>query len=65
MNCETNKLMINISIKKELCLGGTCGCDPKIIFWEDVQVSPKELVRLINRCETIRLPKKIQTMKSE
>ena len=42
--------MIAISILRMLYIG-----DLPIYYWEDIQVMPKELVDLINRCETISI----------
>lgn len=46
--------MIIIKVMVEWTLGGCCGCD-SIYTWEERKVTPQELVRLINRCETIKL----------
>lgn len=45
---------MKIQIQNEYYFGGCCcGCDP-VYVWENIEVSPKELVRLINDCNTIR-----------
>lgn len=42
--------MIAISILKMLDFNNS-----EIYYWKDIQVTPKELVELINRCETISI----------
>ena len=44
---------MKISIERDIEMG-TCGCD-SITFNEIIEVTPKELVYLIDRCNTISI----------
>jgi hypothetical protein len=44
---------MKISIQREFGMG-TCGCTP-IYYDEIIEVTPKELVHLIDRCSTISI----------
>ena len=45
---------MKIKIQEEWSFGGCCGCDP-LLMWVEKEVTPKELVWLINHCNTIKV----------
>jgi hypothetical protein len=53
MKPEQKDNPMNITIRRQYHIGSCCG-DERFI-WVTEEVTPQELKRLINRCETIRV----------
>ena len=53
MTKEEKDNPMNITIRRQYYIGSCCG-DERFI-WVTGEVTPQELQRLINRCETIRV----------
>lgn len=50
---EDRTRKITIELREDWSFG-CCGCDP-LYVWIKKEVTPEELVRLIDRCETIKI----------